>query len=331
MRRSLLFVVCVLTGCSIIPDDAFQKIPTASLNKITIQSNPEYGLGASLPSETLTGTVVATPTKTTITWAGELDPFYFAFPVEQLEYTFSTEKLLTGLTIVSPTGYTVTENFTYNASGNLLTATKAYDNSVYTHTFFYKNNVLDSIGRTVVHSGETTTGFFKRVEATEGVTKYISVFPYNAQNSYNEDIITYSGCYLLALQNDNDRNTSVYEFFNPWAWGVGQLYGADLKLWSPLLSTDDQYYANEVYQNYFNINSTLIDAIVESQLTVQSYCPEPRRGALSPYLLLPERNDHYSILMMLNASEELYGLTVEPNRISNYIELKINYEHTFAK
>jgi hypothetical protein len=326
MRRILLFVACALAGCTIIPDDAFQKIPTASLDKITIQSNPEFGLGASLPSETLTGTVVTTPTKTTIMWAGELDPFYFVFPVEQLEYTFSTEKLLTGLTITSTTGYTITENFTYNASGNLLTATKAYEDYLYTHTFYYKNNVLDSIGKSVVHAGQTQTGFFKRFEISSSTVKFISVFPYNSSYPYSENSIT--GCSINFLQNDNDYNTTAYEFYNQMS--VNQLYGMQLQISSPLFS-NDQYYANSVSQTYFNINSTLIDTIVESFLTTQSFCSEAPKGALSPYLLLPERNDNYAILTMINAAEELYWLTEEPNRISNYVELKLTYDHTFAK
>lgn len=331
MRKLLAFAWCALFGCSIAPDGSFESPPKTSLKKIVITANDDPT--NALPVSTLTANVTQVGNKISMQFEGTLDPFWFVPKVSKIDYEFNDRKLLTEVVLTFQSGGIQTEQFAYNAAGSLTEATTEYTlgnggTAHYDYKFFYNENALpDSIAKTVTitHNGtQTIRGFFTRLEEpygyNSGMSSYYSVFPYTQPE--DNSFVNIGGCGYF--ETDLHSNKASFKFSTDATNSYVE--------YSCVVNRDDQLRWESSAIGYFNSILPYVkqrkSLSYNSAYTLQECHPYLQQ--LSYYRLLPEMNVNYAILEMLNMAEERYWVNYEPDRLTKFQSLKVEYEYNYA-
>lgn len=325
-----VFLWSALLGCTIVPDDSFDSPPEATLKKITITANEgQSNYIDGLPVSSLTGIASHSGNKTTLQFEGSLDPFWLKPRIDKIEYEFSNEKLLVGMLITFVGGGNQKEQFGYNEDGTLRDALISYVTAdgtdvKYEYDFFYRGASLDSIAKKVTLVKTTTevlTGFFKKMDTEEvfSTTEFYSIFPYREGVDTTEPINLYCGAYV-APEDENHASyvISAYKPFN-------------YLNYTSVVVRDNAKFTEDKSTLYTAVSFPYIDKQRELSLSnANNSCSQYLHGA-SYYRFVPQMNFNYLVLEMLNISEERYWVNREPNRLTPFLDLKIQFEYNYAK
>lgn len=138
---------------------------------------------------TLTGTVDHTPSEITVKWAGLFNPFWLPDRPASFQFAMDNGKLQTA-TYTTVSGWTLTEEFSYNTNGSIKEIVRSWPDRLSTYKFYYQNNVLDSVAQTLVVTGQPEqTGFFIRITPEQLESDaFMSVMPFDPNFSYPIDV-----------------------------------------------------------------------------------------------------------------------------------------------
>lgn len=324
-----VFLWAILFGCSIVPDESFDSPPDATLKKIIIKANEgqaEYVGG--LPVSSLEAVASHSANKTTLQFEGTLDPFWFKPRVGKIEYEFNEDKLLSGMLVTFVGGGTQREQFVYNEKGNLDNATISYVNADgtdvrYEYDFFYKGNVYpDSIAKKITLINSTTevlTGFLKVKESSASIIDYYSIFPYQEGVDNPDPASLYCGAYLAPEQQNHAAYViSADEPFN-------------YLNYSSVVVRDNASFTENNSVLYTPVSFPYIKMQKELSSSNANNSCSPYLHGVSYYRLVSQPNLNYLVLEMLNISEERYWVNKEPNRLTPFLDLKIQFEYNYAE
>jgi hypothetical protein len=324
MRKTFVVLWCALAGCSIIPDDAFEKSPEASLTEITITSN----LGTSSdpendpmpPSTTLTGIATTSGNTTTIEWSGPLNPFPYPVPVKSTKYQVDESGRLSGVTITLEDERTQTEVITYNEEGRYNQLIVSAADSTSTYSFFYNEvGVVDTIRKVMIRTGKAPKPGLYYLDG-EGGMQYSGVYPYDAGALIQKEFFGCTGPWNPLPNTVNGFSITVDD------WGY--------------LNTQTVYKTDEGYRAALSEGYITKDVSVLTEKTIEkrvdfyqasgTSCGRPA-AFVNHYFLYPQLYADLKYLVLATTIDATRSVGITPGQLDDIHNIDIKYQYTYAE
>lgn len=300
VRKISVYLFFCLSACTIIPDDALDKLP----EQVVVS-----GLEIRFRNET-TGEQKVAPAKLNrsaqkieINWPEDVDIFFYNKNVSKSVYQLNTAGFTEKITTTFIDGSEIVDEIVYDGSNRITQLKNSFFND--NLKFFYIGDQLDSIAKTrTLPGGSTQTGFYKRTDAD----KFVSIFPFNSGQAYSLFFSYIGECTCEATAPvANELNKTGYTYSNQ-----DSPYYSGFYLETIYRQQIGSNYCNKTFSSTFSESNRNFFSKSNYRENYSFDCANPGKNYLSVFLLIPETVPDFLSVYLATVDSEVKRLNINP-------------------